>query len=88
MTGKLIAFVVALLVATEICAQKKTSDDLNKRTLERRAIEAVIWGKPAVNFERVLQAYYSPKKLGTGQFYLWQSRTNLAKPSTATKPTD
>ena len=30
--------------------------DLARRTIERRAVEAVIWGMPAVNYERMLQA--------------------------------
>jgi hypothetical protein len=33
-----------------------TPEDLARRTLERRAVEAVIWGMPAVNYERMLEA--------------------------------
>jgi hypothetical protein len=33
-----------------------TADDLAQRALHRRAVEAVIWGMPAVNFERMLDA--------------------------------
>ena len=35
------------------CAQAQTfaADDLGNRTIHRRAVEAVIWGMPAVNFE-------------------------------------
>jgi hypothetical protein len=32
------------------------SADLAERTVQRRAVEAVIWGMPAVNYERMLQA--------------------------------
>jgi hypothetical protein len=32
------------------------STDLAERTVQRRAVEAVIWGMPAVNYERMLQA--------------------------------
>jgi hypothetical protein len=35
---------------------KLSTDDLARRTVERRAIEAVIWGMPAVNFELMYQA--------------------------------
>jgi hypothetical protein len=37
------------------CAQAQTfsADDLNNRTIHRRAVEAVIWGMPAVNFDLV-----------------------------------
>jgi len=34
----------------------KTDVDLSQRMLERRAVEAVIWGLPAVNFDRMHQA--------------------------------
>ena len=33
-----------------------TADQLTARTLERRAIEAVNWGMPAVNFDLMYQA--------------------------------
>src|SRR4030095_5419287 len=33
-----------------------TPAELTKRALHRRAVEAVIWGMPAVNYERMLQA--------------------------------
>ena len=37
-------------------AQEFSSEDLERRTVHRRAVEAVIWGMPAVNYERMLQA--------------------------------
>ena len=33
-----------------------TPDELAERSIHRRAVEAVIWGMPAVNYERMLQA--------------------------------
>jgi hypothetical protein len=33
-----------------------SADQLKERTVHRRAVEAVIWGMPAVNYERMLQA--------------------------------
>src|SRR5688572_17871654 len=35
---------------------KLSPKQLTERTVHRRAVEAVIWGMPAVNFERMLQA--------------------------------
>jgi hypothetical protein len=32
------------------------AEELTRRAIERRAVEAVIWGMPAVNYERMLQA--------------------------------
>ena len=37
-------------------AQTLTSDQLAERTVHRRAVEAVIWGMPAVNFDLMFQA--------------------------------
>jgi hypothetical protein len=32
-------------------AQNFAADDLARRTIERRAVEPVVWGMPAVNFD-------------------------------------
>jgi hypothetical protein len=37
-------------------SQSLTPDELARRTIERRAIEAVNWGMPAVNYDRMVQA--------------------------------
>lgn len=37
-------------------AQNLTADDLGRRLIERRAVEAVIWGMPAVNYDLMRQA--------------------------------
>jgi hypothetical protein len=42
-------------------AQSFSSEDLNRRTIERRAVEAVIWGMPAVNYDLMLQAALGAK---------------------------
>src|SRR6478672_1679564 len=58
MKTKLINVTLGLLlgVSTSACAQKFSADELQQRAIERRAVEAVIWGMPAVNYERMLQA--------------------------------
>lgn len=56
MKSKRLAVALALLVGGMGYAQDKKSDDLTKRVIERRAVEAVIWGMPAVNYERMLGA--------------------------------
>jgi hypothetical protein len=43
-------------IATLAQAQTLSTDDLARRAVERRAIEAVIWGMPAVNTELMYQA--------------------------------
>ncbi len=37
-------------------AQNFSAEDLARRTVHRRAVEAVIWGMPAVNFDLMVQA--------------------------------
>src|SRR4249920_237526 len=40
----------------EFAADVFSGSDLAERTAERRAVETVIWGIPAVNFDRMRQA--------------------------------
>jgi hypothetical protein len=46
------------LICTSALAQAQnfSSEDLNRRMIERRAVEAVIWGMPAVNTDLMYQA--------------------------------
>jgi hypothetical protein len=57
---QIITVLFIALIALSSCStapkEKGSSEDLSKRAVERRAVEAVIWGMPAVNFERMLQA--------------------------------
>ena len=41
-------------------------DDIARRTIGRRAVESVIWGMPAVNFDRMYQAMVHDAKAGEG----------------------
>jgi hypothetical protein len=49
-------FISAALAASVQTGTSFTSAELAERTLERRAVEAVIWGMPAVNFDLLYQA--------------------------------
>jgi len=51
-------FLVAAFVSLALPSRSRefSAEELNRRNLERRAVEAVIWGMPAVNYERMLQA--------------------------------
>jgi hypothetical protein len=46
---------VSICVAVPAGAQDFSAEDLARRTIERRAVEAVIWGIPAVNYDLMLQ---------------------------------
>ena len=41
---------------TAATSRELSADDLSARTVQRRAVEAVIWGMPAVNYELMRQA--------------------------------
>jgi hypothetical protein len=47
-----------------------TPAQLAERAVHRRAVEAVIWGMPAVNYERMLQAAFAAKA-GPNQIVYW-----------------
>lgn len=53
------SFAILLACAFSALAQAQTPSDapgMHARQVERRAIEAVVWGMPAVNFQRMLEA--------------------------------
>lgn len=55
-TIAMLANLILALGITTAQAQSFSSTDLARRAVERRAVEAAIWGMPAVNYERMLQA--------------------------------
>ena len=52
-------------------AQTLSAQDLARRTIERRAVEAVIWGMPAVNLDLMLQAMINSAKGKPNQIVYW-----------------
>ena len=64
-----LAICIAFVLALTACASPATdrldskgspSADLTERTIQRRAVEAAIWGIPAVNYDLMLQALDRP----------------------------
>ncbi|HXI27306.1 MAG TPA: DUF1254 domain-containing protein, partial [Vicinamibacterales bacterium] len=51
--------------------QPFSPDDLARRTIERRAVEAVIWGMPAVNYDLMYQAMARNTKGTFNQIAYW-----------------
>jgi len=68
-------------------AQNLSPDDLARRTVERRAVEAVIWGMPAVNYDLMYQAMVRETKGGVNQIVYW-SRLPTWKNQTLTPNPD
>jgi hypothetical protein len=56
MKAAVLAPLALTLALAPSSAQNFSAEDLARRTVERRAVEAVIWGMPAVNFDLMLQA--------------------------------
>jgi hypothetical protein len=54
-----------------VSAQKFSADELARHSVEHRAIEAVIWGMPAVNFDLMLQAMIGSAKGKPNQIVYW-----------------
>jgi hypothetical protein len=68
--------------------QTFSSDSLARRTIERRAVEAVIWGTPAVNFDVMYQAMVRDAKSGDGsnKIVYWSRLFNWKNPTLTPNP--
>jgi hypothetical protein len=60
-----------LLPATAAQAQTFSADELSRGTIKSRAVEAVIWGMPAVNFDLMYQAMVRETKGTYNQIVYW-----------------
>lgn len=67
--GFLCGFLVAAPGAAH--AQSLSADDLARRSIERRAIEAVNWGMPAVNYDLMLQEMLNKTEGRVNQVIYW-----------------
>jgi len=67
----LIVLALSLAAATIAQAQAPSTSDLNKRLIQSRAVEAVIWGMPAVNYDLMLQEMLSKIDGKVGQVIYW-----------------
>src|SRR5580658_8653027 len=74
--------------ATSTNVQTFSSHNLARRTVERRAVEAVIWGTPAVNFDVMYRAMVRDAKSGDGsnkivywsKLFDWKNQTLTPNP--------
>src|SRR4029077_16053582 len=72
MKTKLVSFIGLLLSCSiPLRAQNFSAEELNRRTVERRAVEAVIWGMPAVNYDLMLQEMLSKTNGKVNQVIYW-----------------
>jgi hypothetical protein len=75
---QLLVMLVALSAAamrlsslTGALAAEVGNQDFARRTIERRAVEAIIWGMPAVNTDLMLQAMIGSAKGKPNQIVYW-----------------
>jgi hypothetical protein len=69
------ALIAITCIAATVHAQSFLPEDLARRSIERRAVEAVIWGMPAVNYELMLQAMIAAGGK-TNQIVYWSRLPN------------
>src|SRR6478735_2161297 len=62
---------LAAAASTSAEAHNFSADDLARRTIERRAVEAVIWGMPAVNYDLMLQEMLTKTAGRVNQVIYW-----------------
>jgi hypothetical protein len=73
--------------AASASAQSFSADQLRERQVHRRAVEAVIWGKPAVNYQLMFQAMLKAggkenQVVYWSRFLDWKNQTLTPNPST------
>lgn len=72
------AFIPLILLAGTALAQAQdlSPQNLQQRQIERRAVEAVIWGMPAVNADLMLQEMLSKTKAKANEIVYWSRPVN------------
>jgi hypothetical protein len=60
-----------ICAAASAQAQEFSPEELTRRAIERRAVEAVIWGMPAVNYDLMLQEMLTKTEGKVGQIIYW-----------------
>src|SRR5215510_7655566 len=71
MKRTVLAALTVICAATAAHAQTFSTEDLARRAIERRAVEAVIWGMSAVNTDLMLQEMLTKTAGKVNQFIYW-----------------
>ena len=58
-------------IAPTVADENPSSQDMARRSLERRAVEGVIWGMPAVNYDLMLQEMLTKTAGKVNQVIYW-----------------
>jgi hypothetical protein len=73
---KRLLLTVLMLCALATNTEAASSDDLARRAVERRAVEAVIWGMPAVNTDLMLQEMLRKTTAKVNEIVFWSRPAN------------
>ena len=65
------AVLLCAVAITNAHAQESTAAELQRRLVERRAVDAVIWGMPIVSMDAMRQAYFRDGKAKYGDIIWW-----------------
>src|ERR1700754_4073295 len=68
---KAILGALALMSMISTAQAQGSADDLNRRLIQSRAVEAVIWGMPAVNYDLMRQEMLNKTPGKIGQVIYW-----------------
>lgn len=71
MTKTILAVLIAICAAATTSAQNFSPEDLSRRVIERRAVEAVNWGMSAVNTDLMLQEMLNKTAGKVNQVVYW-----------------
>jgi hypothetical protein len=71
MINRVLILVAALIASTGAIAQSPAPSDLDQRMIERRAVEAMIWGMPAVNADLMLQEMLNKTSAKQNEVVYW-----------------
>jgi hypothetical protein len=82
-----VSLIWLIALAGQSKAQELSADELKRRAIERRAVDAVIWGMPAVNAELMFQAMRDAKADFNQVVYwsrplTWKNQTLTPNPDT------
>ena len=67
----LITLATLTVLTLNVSAKDFSSEELQQRMLERRAVEAVIWGMPIVSLDALRQAYFRDGNAKYGDIIWW-----------------
>ncbi len=67
----LAAILILGLGTTSFAQDEQTAGDLSKRMIERRGVDAVVWGVPAVNYDLMLQEMLAKTDGKVNQILYW-----------------